>query len=126
MNKVFLQGRITKDLTLQTTNSQKSYLKFSVAVNRRKKDESDFFNCIAWEKQAEFINNWFGKGAQITIVGRLLTGSYESNEKKVYTTEVAIEEIFFCGKYEKGSPGQQNQQQNQYAGAPDENEELPF
>ena len=114
MNKFFLMGRITKDLEINQTSSHKQYLRFSVAVNRRKKEETDFFNCLAWEKQAEFIQKYFVKGSQISIVGRLQNGSYEKNGTKFYTTDVIVEEIYFCGKYEGKNNNTSNNANNNY------------
>lgn len=98
MNKWAGMGRITKDLDLKYSQSNMAVLKFSVAINRRKKDEVDFINCIAFDKTAENINKYFEKGSQIGIVGHIQTGSYTNNEgKKVYTTDIIVDEWDFCG-----------------------------
>ncbi len=99
MNKAILLGRITKDLELKHTASGLAVLKFTVAVNRFKKGEADFINCLAWDKTAELINTYFKKGSLIAIEGRIQTGSYDNKEgKKVYTTEVVVERMHFTGE----------------------------
>lgn len=99
MNKVILMGRITKDIEIKQTGEH-SYTRFTVAVNRRKKDDgADFINCVAWNKTAEFIGKYFGKGSMIAVVGELRTGSYEKSDgSKTYTTEVVVSETFFTGE----------------------------
>lgn len=101
LNKVILMGRITKDLELRQTQSGKSLLKFTVAVDRGSGDnkQTDFISCVAWEKRAEFINSYFGKGRMIAVVGNIKTGSYDDRDgRKVYTTDVWVDEASFTGE----------------------------
>lgn len=103
MNKVNLIGRICNDLELKQAGENK-YTRFSLAVNRKytKEDgtrEADFISCVAWNKAAEIINQYFKKGSPIGIVGRIQTGSYEDdNKKKIYTTDIIIEDFDFLEK----------------------------
>lgn len=102
MNRVMLIGRLTAKPELRYTGSNIPYARFSIAVNRpfNSQDgnrEADFINIIAWRKQAETICNYFDKGNQIAIEGRLQTGSYDDKDgKKVYVTEVIAEEAHFA------------------------------
>jgi single-strand DNA-binding protein len=92
-------GRITKDLEIKMSASNMAILKFTVAVNRRKKGEADFINCLAFDKTAENIQAYFKKGSMIAIEGRIQTGSYENKEgQKVYTTEVIVDAFHFTGE----------------------------
>lgn len=101
MNKVFLIGRITKDLELKATPQGKSVCQFTLAVNRKHKNENgvteaDFINCIVWDKQAENLVRYQKKGNQIAIEGTIRTRNYEDNSgKKVYVTEVFVSSIAF-------------------------------
>nr|WP_317357294.1 single-stranded DNA-binding protein [uncultured Tyzzerella sp.] len=104
MNKVTLIGRLTKDPELRYSQGKESVAvtRFSVAVNRRFKkeneQEADFINCVSFGKQAEFISNYFKKGQQIAIIGRIQTGSYKDNNGNTkYTFDIAVEEVEFCG-----------------------------
>ena len=103
MNKFVGIGRLVADVELRSTNSGKSVCAFTVAINRRGKDAgTDWVDCVAWEKTAEFISKHFNKGQQIAITGRLQTRSYEDKEgKKRKATEIVVEEVGFCGKAEK-------------------------
>lgn len=92
INNVILVGRLTKDADIRTGND-KTIAKFSIAVNRMKKDEADFLNCVAFGKTAEIVEKYTHKGSRIAIRGRIQTGSYEKDGRKVYTTDIIAEEI---------------------------------
>ena len=98
MNKVCLVGRMCADVELRSTNTGKSVCGFALAVDRRGKDAgTDFIDCAAWEKTAEFISRHFQKGSRIAITGRLQTRNYEDkNGNKRKVTEVVVEEVDFC------------------------------
>lgn len=101
MNKVLLIGRLTKDLDLRKTASGTSYARFTLAVNRRFKtandtQEADFISCVVWDKRAEIMYQYLGKGSQVGIEGRIQTGSYEGTDgKRVYTTDVIVDNFDF-------------------------------
>jgi len=103
MNKVILIGRLTKDPDVRYSqgNEPIAVARYSLAVNRRFKkqgeQEADFINCVAFGKAAEFVEKFLKKGMQISIVGRIQTGSYtDKNGKKIYTTDVVVEEHYFA------------------------------
>ena len=97
MNKVVLVGRLTKDPELRyAAGSDVAVCKFTVAVNRMKKDEADFINCVAFNKPAELIAQYLGKGKQIAISGSIRTGSYTAQDgSKRYATDVVVETFDF-------------------------------
>jgi single-strand DNA-binding protein len=110
MNKAIIMGRLTKEVETRYTQSNTAVTKFSVAVDRRVKQgeekKADFINCVAFGKTAEFISKYFVKGSSIAVVGRIQTGSYDNSEgKKVYTTDIMVEEVSFAGG--KKAEGQQ-------------------
>ena len=90
MNKVILMGRLTRDPEVRyTTNNNTLVCTFSLAVNRRFKQEgqpdADFINIVAWAKTGEFCSKYFTKGQQVVVCGRLQTRSYDDKDgKKVY------------------------------------------
>ena len=96
MNNIILIGRITKDPELKYTNNGKGNTRFTLAVSRNK-DEADFINCVAWEKTAENIAEYFKKGSQIAVQGSIRTGSYEKDGRTVYTTDVWVYKFSFIG-----------------------------
>lgn len=100
MNKVLLTGRITKDLELRKTQSGTSVIRFTLAVNRRFKQEgqpdADFISCTAWGKTADTMGQYLHKGSLIGVEGRITTGNYQDKDgKTVYTTDVTIENFDF-------------------------------
>ena len=96
MNKVFLIGRLTSDPELRESTNGTKQTKFTLAVNRMK-EGTDYISCIAWNKTAELIEKYLHKGNQTAIEGRIQTGSYEKEGKKIYTTDVVIDNITFIG-----------------------------
>ena len=98
MNKVYLIGRLCADPELKMTNGGKSVTTFTIAVNRQgQKSESDFPDCVAWEKTAEFICKYFKKGDPIVIEGAVNTRTYEDKDgKKRKVTEVTAKNVEFA------------------------------
>lgn len=103
MNRVVLMGRLTKDP--EGRREETAYARFTLAVDRKKKDEADFISCVAFGKTAEFLLDHFKHGNKIAISGRIQTGSYTNRDgRKVYTTDVVAEECEFCEKRELNEP----------------------
>ena len=99
LNKAILNGRLTKAPELKQTQNGKSVCGFTIAVDRnRDREKTDFIPIVAWGKTAEFVNQWFGKGDLITIVGRIEVRNYEDkNGNKRTATEIIAEEVLFGG-----------------------------
>lgn len=102
-NKVIMLGRITQDLELKTTPAGVSVLSFSIAVDRRyqakgEEKRADFFNCVAWRNEAEFISRFWTKGRPILIEGELQNRSYvDKNGQTRYITEIIVDRASFTG-----------------------------
>ena len=107
-NKVVLSGRLTRDPDIRYSQGENAMCiaRYSLAVDRRGKDkEADFISCVAFGKSGEFAEKYLKKGMKILISGRIQTGNYTDKEtgKKVYTTDVVVEEHEFCeSKKESG------------------------
>ncbi len=103
MNKVILMGRLTRDIELKTSQSGNAFARSAIAVDRPfKKEETDFFNLVAFGKTAEFLNRYFEKGRRILVEGRLQTSNYEDKDgNKRTSTEVVIEQIEFADDKKK-------------------------
>ena len=98
INKAILMGRLTRDPELRHTDSGKPVCNFTVAIDNGYGDNksTDFINCVAWNKTAEFVEKYFTKGRMIIVVGRIQTRSWEGqNGKKNYATEVVASEVAF-------------------------------
>jgi single-strand DNA-binding protein len=111
MNLAVLMGRITKDLELKNTQSGVSVLSFTIAVDRKFKDQNgakvtDYHNIVAWRNTAEFIAKYFGKGRMICVVGELQNRQYEVDGQKRTVTELVASDAYFTG--EKREENQDN------------------
>ncbi len=104
VNKVILVGHLGRDAETKFTPGGVSVTKFSVATNRRWKDqqsgewkeETDWTNVVLW--RAENLATYLTKGTQLYVEGRLQTRNYEDKDgKKVYTTEVVADEVILLG-----------------------------
>lgn len=98
INRVILVGRITKDPELRKTQNGTSVVSFTLACNRRNKQEgqpeADFINCQAWGKTAEVICQYVFKGHLLGLEGRIQTRSYDDKDgKRVYVTEVVANSV---------------------------------
>jgi single-strand DNA-binding protein len=97
INKTVLGGRLTADVELKQTNNGTTVCSFTLAVNRRAREQqTDFINCTAWNKTAEFIAKYFGKGSALCVVGSIQTRTWQDNQgNKRYATEVVVDEALF-------------------------------
>lgn len=112
MNKVILIGRLTKDPELRyAAGSGTAVCRFTLAVSRPfKKDETDFINCITFNKQGEAIAQYATKGRQLAVTGSIRTGSYDGQDGvKRYTTDVIVESFEFIGNSNNGNVNTNNQ-----------------
>lgn len=128
MNTVQLLGRMVKDPDINVT-SNTTVAKFTLAVNRFKKGEADFINCVAFGKTAENIANFFFKGNQIAIKGRIQTGSYDAQDgTKRYTTDVVVEGFDFIdgNKKENNTSSDENLNDSLMEEMGGDNDDIPF
>jgi len=87
LNKIMLIGNLGRDPELSYTPSGKAIAKFSLAVSRRRRDESgeqreetQWFNVVAWERLAETCNNYLKKGSKVYIEGRMTSRKYTDKD----------------------------------------------
>ncbi|AMD94547.1 single-stranded DNA-binding protein [Leptotrichia sp. oral taxon 847] len=113
MNNAILMGRMTKDPELNYTSGGKAFIRFNIAVNRIG-EGADFINCVAWEKTAETIAEYFKKGQRILVQGSIRTGSYEKNGQTIYTTDILVSRFEFVES--------NKQSEKEY----DDDDEFPF
>lgn len=112
VNKVILLGHLGKDAETKFTPSGTSVTNFTLATNRRWKDqqtgewkeETDWHRCTLW--RSENVSNYLLKGKQIYIEGRLQTRSYDDKEgQKRYVTEVVCDQLILLGQGGGGGVG---------------------
>lgn len=138
MNKVILVGRLTRNVEIKYSGDDVStaIARYTLAVDRRYKrdgDEqtADFISCVAFGKNAEFLERFGQKGRKFVVEGRLQTGSYTNHDgQKIYTTTVFTEHMEFAESKRNESEGSNEIGSNTadeggFMNAPD-SEEMPF
>jgi single-strand DNA-binding protein len=119
INRVILVGRLVRDSDLKYTNSGTAVCKFSVAVNRRKKDgdawveEVSFFDVTLWGKIGESLNQFLVKGKQVGLEGELRQDRWEQDGQNRSKVEIIANNIQLLG----GGPDR-NQRQEGGSDAP--------
>ncbi len=146
INKVFLAGRLTRDVQLKYTPSGTAVAEFGLAVNRpftdasgQKREDSCFVDLVVWKKQAETCQKYLRKGSPLFVEGRLSYDSWEDKEgQKRSRLRVVVENFQFVGGAERGARedfGGQAPAQSQapaaepapeYAPAPEPTSDIPF
>ena len=104
MNKAILIGRLTRDPEVRYTHGEQPMCiaRYTLAVDRKyrrnnEEQSADFISCISFSKNGEFAEKYFRKGMKVSVIGRIQTGSYTDKDgRKVYTTDVIIEEQEFA------------------------------
>ena len=128
MNKIFLSGNLTRDPELNNYGNN-MVAKTAIAVKRQftRKDETDFFNIVAFNKTADFLDNYFKKGSRIIIEGRLQQNNYtdkDGNNRTGY--DVIVDNIEF-GDSKKKTSDNSTAEGNHYEQPVDDNPyNMPF
>jgi single-strand DNA-binding protein len=112
LNKIMLIGNLGKDPEMNVTSDGTPFTRFSLAVNRRtksssgeRKEETDWFNVVAWRQLAETCNTYLQKGSKVYIEGRLTQRKYtDKNGVERTTIEVVASDVeFLSGKQQTSS-----------------------
>ena len=101
MNKVILMGRLTRDPEVRYGNDNKPVARYSIAVDRRYKDQNgnyptDFFNLVSFGNTASFVEKYLRKGTKIVIDGELRNNNYEKDGKTVYQDQIVANSVEFA------------------------------
>lgn len=101
LNIFLVSGRMTADPEIKTIGENR-LCKFTIACDRPKRmgeetAETDFFPCTAWNRNADVIVDWFGKGDMVMLVGTVHINRYEIDGQKRSSVEIKVEEIHFSG-----------------------------
>lgn len=103
MNMVALMGRVTRDAELRTTASGKSLVRFSIAVNRTRKQGEQyisvpsFFTLAHFGKAAESVFPYLKKGQLVTLEAHLEQRIWEQQGEKRSNTEIVIDRLHLAG-----------------------------
>ncbi len=113
MNKIMLIGNLGRDPEMNVTSDGTPFTRFSLAVNRRtkssgndRKDETEWFNVVAWRQLAEVCNAYLQKGSKVYIEGRLTQRKYtDKNGVERTTVEVVASDVEFLSGKQQASSG---------------------
>lgn len=110
MNKLIITGNLTRDPELRTTQNGKNVCTFTVAVNLRKGDETDYFRVTAWDQLGDNCQRYLAKGRKVAVVGSVSVNSYTTqNGEHRASLEVSASEVEFLSSKNEG------QQNGEYA-----------
>jgi single-strand DNA-binding protein len=135
MNKIILMGRLTRDPEIRYSQRENPIpiARYSIAVDKRQKREdgvtADFFNLVAFDRNATFAEKYLRKGIKIVVTGRVQTGRYEKNGVNMPFFEVVVEEQEFAESKSASltSAGNQNyEDENGFLHVSDDMDDLPF
>lgn len=105
LNKVFIEGNLTRDPEMKALPSGQNVTSFSIATNRRYKDKDgnmqesvEYHNVVTFGAQAESVAKYLTKGSSAMVEGRLQTRSWEKDDVKQYRTEIVSENVTFGAK----------------------------
>ena len=136
LNRIVLIGRITKDIEKQTTQSGVSVLNTTIAVDRDYKQGNekvtDFIDLVIWRHNADYIEKYAGKGAQIAVEGKMQSRKWQDREGNNRTSwEVQVDNVQILNSKKSESTDQTEQSYSAPSGGfgevdPEQEGELPF
>ena len=99
VNKFILQGRLTTDPEIKQTPSGVSCANFTVTWSEKYKEVETkcFQRCKAWRATADFLGNYFKKGQEVIVVGKMVTEQWEKDGQKQSAQVLTVDEASFCG-----------------------------
>jgi single-strand DNA-binding protein len=105
LNKVMIIGNLGADPEMRYTANGNAVTNFSVAVNRsfagegERREETEWFRVVAWNKLAELTQAHLQKGRRVYVEGRLSTRSWDGPDgQKRYMTEVVASQVLFLDR----------------------------
>ena len=140
MNKLTIIGNLTRDPESRTTPNGNNVCTFTVAVNRRRSQnsnqpEADFFRVSAWRQLGEICQKYLAKGRKVAVVGPVTVRSYTANDGSTrFSLEVTADDVEFLSSRSEDAAGYAPAAPAQPAAAPAadkgfeevDDEDLPF
>jgi single-strand DNA-binding protein len=142
LNHVVLIGRLTRDAELKTTANGTAVSKFSIAVNRRRKngdqweDEANFFDIVVWGRQGESLHPYLIKGKMVGIDGELRQDRWQQDGQNRSKVEIVANYLQLLGGGSQGGasgggapPAERPQGGSSYAAHPSDDgfaDDIPF
>jgi len=127
-NAAFAIGNLGRTPSMRYTSSGKAVTNVSLAATTYGAERPEWLNLVAWEKVAEIIDQYLGKGNRIAVAGRLIRstwkGTGENEGKTFHRTKFVVNDMLMLG-------GASRSDGNSYDSAPPEMDEeeldqIPF
>lgn len=124
MNKFLISGRVTKDLTLETTPNGIKLATLSLAENYlvskngKRQEKTNFFRIALFGSLAENVAKYCGKGSYLLVEARIENDNYEKDGKTIYQNSIVAIRVEFCELKKPGTDG--CEALNQFSYDPDE------
>lgn len=131
LNMIVLQGRLTRPPEKRYTQTQKAVTSFTLAVDRDM-DNTDFINCVAWDRTAEFVADHVDKGSLVVVQGRLQMRDWTDKDgNKRTAAEVVADRVYFGESKKKDDspfpPGVVGRvDKSKFQELPEDDGDLPF
>ncbi|MBN1366752.1 MAG: single-stranded DNA-binding protein [Dehalococcoidales bacterium] len=133
LNKVMVIGNVGSEPEMRFTPAGKPVTSFRVATNRvyttpegERKEETEWFTVVAWNRLAEQCNQFLGKGRLVYAEGRLRTRSWEGQDgQKHYRTEIIANRVSFLDK-RGAAPLAEGEKPEEVEGGEIEPDDIPF
>ena len=126
LNHVGMQGRLVSDPEFGTTASGVDYCNFRIAWSEKVKDRENrcFLDCKAFSGTARFVNQYFRKGTELLVEGKLTTEEWEKDGQKRSKIALVVNNVHFCGKWQEGNAAESSEPEP--VEAPVGDGEMPF
>ena len=130
VNKCIFIGHLGRDAETKFTPSGVAKVAFSIAVNKRWKDQQsgewmekpNWVNVVLWRQ--EKLANYLIKGKQVYVEGEMETRTYEREGQKHTITEINAREVILLGGVEQQTANSPDPSKGEWGGASDE--DVPF
>lgn len=133
MNKIVITGRLTKDVSVETTNNGLNYARFTIASKTGNKDENgekitEFYKCVAWRNRAEIMAKYCKKGNLIIVHGCMQQRKFTNEEgKEQLAYDVIVEDFeLLGGASETKGDAKKEQPKQQYEQVDMNDDDFPF
>ncbi len=134
INRVFISGNLTHDPELRYTPSGQAVTNFSIANNRRYRDQSgewkeetSFLRIVAWARQAEVCSEYLKKGSPVLVEGRLMQRSWQTPEgQKRSVVEIRAFRIHFLSAAPRAEAVEEKAVEEELPKEEEGEEEIPF
>ena len=104
INRVIIEGNLTRDVEMRVTASGLAVAGFTVAVNEKRKnaegeyvDATVFVKCSLFGTRAEKLSKYLLKGTKVTIDGKLRYSQWVKDDEKRHELSIIVDQLEFSG-----------------------------